>query len=155
MNSTLLSIIIPLYNKETYIRHCIEELLFIKSFDYEILCVDDHSTDSSYSILQDLAKSNSKIRCYKNNINMGVANTRNRALSLAHGKYVCFVDADDTMDASALNHYLHSMESTQADGCFIRILDTKENDLSIRHEFSAPISGKKILDYVSSKTHVL
>ncbi len=96
-----LSIIIPVYNVEDYISNCLESILNQSFKDFEVICVNDGSTDNSLSILQDYkAKDDRIIIIDKKNEGSGVA--RNAGLSIAKGEYVYFVDGDDWLEANAL-----------------------------------------------------
>ena len=86
------SVIIPLYNKEKYVKETIESVLSQDFEDYEIIVVDDGSTDSSYKIVEKL--NNKKILLFKKK-NSGVSDTRNYGIKKANGEYICFLDADD------------------------------------------------------------
>lgn len=96
MSGCLLSIIVPVYNVGEYIEMCLDSLLEqdIEKSWYEIICVNDGSTDNSLSILQEYAKTNGNIRVI-NKTNGGVASARNLGLDSAIGQYIWFVDADD------------------------------------------------------------
>ena len=91
-----LSIVIPIYNAEDYISNCLDSLLAqdVDKTGYEIICINDGSTDKSLEILRKYQNENSNISVV-DKINEGVSKTRNLGLSLAHGDYVWFVDADD------------------------------------------------------------
>lgn len=89
------SIIIPVYNVEQYLRKCLDSVLE-QSYkgDYEVICVNDGSTDGSLAILEEYAKQNSKIVVI-DSPNGGTASARNLGLNAAKGKYIWFVDSDD------------------------------------------------------------
>lgn len=88
------SVVIPLYNKEKYIARAIESVLN-QSFDkYEILVIDDGSTDNSSKVVSDLSKVNNRVKLYSK-INGGESSARNLGISLSSAPFVCFLDADD------------------------------------------------------------
>lgn len=100
-----ISIIIPVYNAMTagggYINRCIDSVLNQKKFpieDLEIILINDGSTDDSLEVLRGIKKNNPDIICLIDQKNMGVANTRNRAMRLAAGEYTTFLDQDDWID---------------------------------------------------------
>ncbi|HCM22678.1 MAG TPA: hypothetical protein DIC46_18330 [Porphyromonadaceae bacterium] len=95
-----LSIIIPMYNVESYIEKCIESALEIKNISTEIIIIDDGSTDSSYQIAKTYADSHSNIFLYHQK-NRRQAETRNRALKIAKGLYILFLDSDDWLENEA------------------------------------------------------
>lgn len=97
-----LSIIIPVYNVEQYLSKCLDSVLE-QSYkaDYEVICVNDGSTDSSLAILEDYGEKYDKIKII-NQVNSGLSEARNAGLRLAKGDYVWFVDSDDWIEHIAL-----------------------------------------------------
>lgn len=95
------SVIIPVYNAEKYLRECLDSVLAQSLREIEIICVDDGSTDNSLAILREYAGGNSKIRVFTQaNARQGAA--RNRALDQVRGEYIAFLDADDAFAPGAL-----------------------------------------------------
>ena len=88
----LFSVVIPLYNKRDYIKETIESVLLQTYTDFDIIVVNDSSTDDSLAIVQSF--NDSRIRIYTKP-NGGVSDTRNYGLKKALGEYICFLDADD------------------------------------------------------------
>lgn len=92
------SIIVPLYNKERFILNTLESLLSQTLSDYELIIIDDQSSDESYQLTkQFLAKHDLNYRLLQNEINRGVGYSRNRGISIAKGQYLIFLDADDVL----------------------------------------------------------
>lgn len=107
------SVIIPNYNAERYIELCLESIKKNKS-ELEIIIIDDGSTDGSRKKLSKLSKEDSRIVVeYQANMNASVA--RNRGMDLATGQYIIFVDADDILEAGAIDLMVESMEEYQVD----------------------------------------
>ncbi len=101
MNSEkLVSVIIPVYNAEKYIKECLSSIIGQTYKNLEIICVDDGSTDHSLELLEFYKKKDSRIKIYKQE-NKGPAAARNFALEKAKGDYISFVDADDTLEYNA------------------------------------------------------
>lgn len=96
LNKVLLSIIVPAYNVERYISSCIESILNQPFQDFEIIIVNDGSTDGTLHICETLAASDSRIIVIDQE-NGGLGNARNRALDIARGKYISFIDSDDAI----------------------------------------------------------
>lgn len=94
-----LSIIIPVYNSEKFILNCLNSILDDKFSDFEIIVVNDGSNDKTREIIENI--SNKRIKLY-NNENHGVSYSRNFGLTKASGKYVMFVDSDDTIERDSL-----------------------------------------------------
>ena len=104
-----LSIIIPIYNGENFIAECLYSILGQSStFEYEVIIVDDGSTDKSATICEDFE--NPKIRLFKNS-NNGVSYSRNYGIKYARGKYLMFVDADDKLSQNWTNAIAKSLTS--------------------------------------------
>ncbi len=89
------SIIIPVYNAENTLRHCVESLVFGKEQNIEIILCEDCSQDNSWNLCCELANNYENIKCVRNSKNSGVSFTRNVGLSEASGQYILFVDSDD------------------------------------------------------------
>lgn len=87
------SIIIPLYNREAKIRKAIQSILDQDFQDFEVLVIDDCSTDRSCEVV--LSIQDKRIKLIKNEINLERCLTRNKGIELAHGKFICFLDSDD------------------------------------------------------------
>lgn len=91
------SIIVPIYNVEPYLRQCLDSLVNQTYKNIEIICVDDGSTDASSEILTEYALKSSKVRVIRQE-NSGLSAARNVGFSFATGKYVMYVDSDDWID---------------------------------------------------------
>lgn len=89
-----ISIIVPVYNVEKYLEECVESVLSQTFTDYELLLIDDGSTDSSGIICDGYATQDSRIRVFHKS-NGGVSSARNLGLDNALGEWVCFIDSDD------------------------------------------------------------
>ena len=112
----LLSIIIPLYNTEKYIVKCIESALDqdIPPEDYEIIVVNDGSTDRSESLVEELAARHKNI-VLVNQPNSGIGTSRNTGLAYAQGRYIQFLDSDDYLESNTFGELLRTMEQEQLD----------------------------------------
>lgn len=88
------SIILPIYNVEKYLSECIDSILKQSFKDFELILVDDGSTDSSPQICDDYAEKDNRIKVI-HKINGGQADARNRGLDVALGDYICYIDSDD------------------------------------------------------------
>lgn len=115
---TLISVIVPVYNTEYYVQKAIESLLKQTFGRFELILVDDASDDSTPAILR--TYSDERIVSLRNTANRGTSFSRNRALQLAQGKYICIADADDVSFADRLekqSDYLETHPDTLACGC--------------------------------------
>lgn len=97
MNNQRVSIIIPVYNSEAYLAHCLDSILAQSYHNFEILLVDDGSSDSSSGICDEYARKDRRIRVFHTK-NCGVSHARNIGLEYACGDYICFCDSDDWVD---------------------------------------------------------
>ena len=112
-NNTV-SVIIPVYNVGKYIPHTIESILKQSYKDVEIVLVDDCSTDNSAEIIAEYASSHSNVIYHKLENNQGAAVARNKALSIAKGRYVAFLDSDDEWCEGKLEKQLAFMNKKEA-----------------------------------------
>ena len=110
----LVSIIVPVYNVESYLAECLESLIMQSFHAIEIVCVDDGSTDSSPMILQSYAAEDDRIRVITQE-NGGVSRARNRGIEAARGEYVLFVDSDDYIALDTCEVLLEAALRDEAD----------------------------------------
>ena len=118
------SVIIPIYNVELYVRECLESVEKQSFTDYEVLMVDDGSTDQSGKIAQEYADRYESFRLLHKE-NGGLSSARNAGLEQAKGTYVCFVDADDYISEDYLQKLYTRAAATDAD---MVIADYREVD---------------------------
>ena len=95
MIEVLVSIITPCYNSEKYISETIRSVLNQTYSNFEIIIIDDNSTDNSLDIIRSYSQQDSRIKLITLNKNSGAANARNKALNMAKGRYIAFLDSDD------------------------------------------------------------
>ena len=92
---TKISVVIPVYNAEKYIRECLDSILNQQKIGLEVICVDDCSTDATPRILEEYSKKFDNLTVLRNESNIYAGESRNRGLMAAKGQYVHFIDADD------------------------------------------------------------
>ncbi len=110
------SIIVPVYNTpEQYLRECIESILSQTLVDFELICIDDASTDSSLSVLKEYAQKDSRVIVMVQDQNGGVAKARNRGLKEAKGEYLYFLDCDDFIEPHAMETLYRVSQEKQLD----------------------------------------
>ena len=95
MNNIKVSVIVPVYNCEKYLKKCLDSLVNQTLKDIEIICVNDGSTDNSGRILEEYTDSRIKIITKENG---GLSSARNAGIAVAKGEYLGFVDSDDWVD---------------------------------------------------------
>ena len=108
------SVIIPVYNTEQYLRRCIESVLAQTFSDFELILVDDGSTDASGSICEEFAARDGRVAVIHQE-NAGQAAARNAALSAAETEYIVFADADDYVDRNYLSGLIDCIGIDSAD----------------------------------------
>ncbi len=96
-NQIEISVIIPVYNVEKYLRACLDSVLAQSFSDYEIICINDASTDGSSEILEHYNAEYKKIKIFHHAKNKGLSVTRNTGMQQAQGKYIFFLDSDDVI----------------------------------------------------------
>ena len=109
------SVIIPVYNTEDYLKECIESLVNQTLREIEILIVNDGSTDSSLEIMKEFKNKYPNIIKIFDKVNGGQASARNYALSFAQGEYLGFVDSDDWVDSTMYEEMYEKAEKEDAD----------------------------------------
>ncbi len=111
-----ISVIIPVYNVEKYIKQCLDSVINQTYKNLEILLVDDGSTDNSGTICDEYAKKDSRIKVIHKE-NGGLSSARNVALDIATGEYIAFVDSDDYIALDTFKKCFEKLEKTDADVC--------------------------------------
>lgn len=109
-----LSVIVPVYNAETYLRKCVSSILQQTYRDLEVILVNDGSIDSSGRIAQEIADEDARVKVI-NQVNQGVSSARNAGLRIATGKYIGFVDADDWIEPTMYEILINELIDRQAD----------------------------------------
>lgn len=137
-NEIKVSVIVPIYNAEKYLRQCLDSLLRQSLDSIEIICVDDCSTDKSLQILEEYLQYDRHIHIVKNVINSGAGESRNIGMKMAHGEYLAFLDADDFFEPTFLELTYNKAEKENAD---ILIFDYTryDNQSSNTYECSVPL----------------
>lgn len=136
MEEKLVSIITPMYNAKAFIAETMESVLAQTYPYWEMIIVDDVSTDSCAEIVKAYAMKDSRIKYYKHQKNSGVAVARNTAIQKASGRYIAFLDSDDLWKANKLEKQLQFMKEKQVTFCYSDceiINETGESTGKIRH----------------------
>lgn len=126
-----ITIVIANYNGEHYLGMCLTSLLK-SSFvtDYEILVIDNNSTDNSLEIIREFQKKDSKIKILKNMSNQGVPFSRNKAINVAKGDILIFLDNDTNVDKKWLEGVIQTMQSDETIGALqCKIFDFNKRDI--------------------------
>lgn len=131
-----ISVIVPIYNVENYIEECLDSLLKqnLSEKEYEIICIDDGSTDRSGRIAEEYGKKYEQIKVIRQK-NGGPSKARNEGLKVARGEYICFVDSDDYLENGVLDILYNIAVKYGLDKLmygYQRFEDGKERDYSIQ-----------------------
>ncbi|MBR1735149.1 MAG: glycosyltransferase [Alphaproteobacteria bacterium] len=118
-----ISVIVPIYNVEKYIRRCLDSIINQTFHELEIICVNDGSTDKSEEILIEYKKKDSRIKII-NQENSGLSAARNSGLKIAQGEYVGFVDSDDWIDLDFFEKLYSAAKTCDADAACAEIKRT-------------------------------
>ena len=123
-----ISIIIPVYNVEKYLRQCLESVIGQTLQELQILCVDHSSTDGSLEILKEFAEKDPRVEIVScENTGGGPGQARNAGLSLVKSKYLYFVDSDDWLDTTLCEKAYYRLEQSEADVLFFYAHDIYES----------------------------
>lgn len=115
-DQTTVSVIMPIYNGEKHLAETLDDIVSQSLADFEIICVNDGSTDLSESIVKEYAEKDSRVKII-NQANAGVASARNTGIENARGRYIMFCDDDDLFAPNMLETMVGAMEKNSADIC--------------------------------------
>lgn len=135
------SILVAVYNAEQYLKTCLDSLLYQSFTDFEVIAVDDASTDHSLDILRYYAKRDSRIKVIASSTNQGQAKARNKALSVSQGRYICFLDSDDWLSTDALTLMEETFRKHLLTDC---VLFHLINNYPDGHQTSYPMDGQYV-----------
>lgn len=110
----LISVIVPVYNVADYLEQCLDSILNQTYKEFEVILVDDGSSDTSYSICSEYVKKDSRIRLYRQE-NKGLSAARNAGLELCGGGYITFIDSDDFVSPEYLQGMIENLKQADAD----------------------------------------
>ena len=119
-----ISVIVPVYNVEQYLPRCIDSILAQTFTDFELLLIDDGSTDNSGKICDEYAKKDTRIRVWHKE-NGGVSSARNVGLDNARGELISFIDSDDWIDKDYFEIYIRQNADIQFQG--YKVIDSENN----------------------------
>lgn len=145
----LVSIIMPSYNSEKYLPQTIESVLAQSYKNFELLIVDDCSTDNSVSVIKEYQEKDSRIRLFHNEQNQGCAYSRNLALREAKGDWIAFLDSDDLWLPEKLTKQLNFMVQNQYDFTYTNYNRIDEDNTDLKEIISGPkvVTKRKIFRY--------
>lgn len=110
-----LSIIVPIYNVEQYLRECLDSLYKIDGIDYEVILVNDGSKDRSREIMEEFKQSYPERTVIVDKENGGLSSARNAGMRVAKGEYISFIDSDDFIDVQEYKKFFFEGEMEDLD----------------------------------------
>lgn len=116
--SPLVTVIMPAYNCVHTVEQSVCSIINQTMSDLELIIVDDGSSDQTFDLLMRLKQRDPRVAVLRNDCNIGVAATRNRAIDMAKGKYIAFLDSDDTWKADKLEKQIALLNKENGDLCF-------------------------------------
>lgn len=137
-----ISVIVPVFNVERYLGKCIDSVLMQTFTDFELILVDDGSTDSSGAICDEYAEKDSRIKVIHKE-NGGLSSARNAGIDKASGSYLCFVDSDDTVNLYMLYYLILFAEKERADITECLFDKVYEGEESVGHTSKAEKTDEK------------
>lgn len=141
----LLSFIVPVYNSANYLERCYQSIIEIKNINFEILFINDGSTDNSMDILEEIRVKDNRVKVLSQE-NKGAAAARNFGIRASNGKYLFFLDADDGLNAEALATILTLAENEKTDILgFIGEVVAKGGQV-VAQTYRHPITYNKVID---------
>ncbi|MBK5442704.1 glycosyltransferase family 2 protein [Peribacillus sp. TH24] len=145
----LVSIIMPAYNCEKFIKDAINSVIKQTYQSWELIVIDDGSRDNSVGIVKELLNNDDRIRLYINEKNQGVSATRNRAISLAAGDWIAFLDSDDMWERTKLEKQVTFAKKNNAEFLFTGSSYINEDGNYYQGIFDVP----KKVTYKKLRTH--
>lgn len=128
----MVSVVIPMYNSSSYITPTIMSALNQTYKNIEVLVVDDRSKDNSVEVVNNLAKTDSRLRCIPQEKNGGAAVARNRGIKEAKGQYIAFLDSDDLWTADKIEKQVALMKTKNVAFAFCAYDSVDENDNQVK-----------------------
>lgn len=125
--NSLVSIIVPVYNVEQYLKECLDSLIAQTYSKIEIICVEDCSTDGSLDLLNEYSSKYKQIKVVRHDKNQGLSQARNTGMKYAQGEYIAFVDSDDFVSDDYIEKLLAVLEENQSDMSISSIKDFIED----------------------------
>lgn len=140
----VISVIVPVFNASRYLQAALESILNQTYKNFELIVIDDGSTDNSYQIAKSLARTDSRLHVFKNKKNLNIIATLNRGVKLTRGQYIARMDADDIALPERLKiqlRYLRTHPETIVVGSNCYTIDQENNFIGFKR---FPLSNKAI-----------
>lgn len=157
MMNKLVSVIIPVYNVESFVRDALSSIANQTYSNLEIIVIDDASSDNTYEIISEMAKIDSRFRIFRNSHNIKIAKTLNLALSLAKGEYIARMDGDDISELDRVQKkidYLEENPDIDLVGCSVLAIDANGSLIGKTKHYSNFDFIKRTIKFVSPCSHI-
>ncbi|MGM8213831.1 glycosyltransferase family 2 protein [Virgibacillus sp. W0430] len=143
----LVSVIMPAYNSERFIKNAIISVLDQTYSNIELIVIDDGSKDNTAEIIQQMSKQDPRIQFIKNEVNLGVSESRNKGIHVASGDWIAFLDSDDIWEKSKIERQMKYADEASAEFLFTGSSYISESDIPYRGIFEIPnqVSYKELL----------
>ncbi|EGK8090632.1 glycosyltransferase [Campylobacter lari] len=139
-NKPLVSVIMPTFNREDYVSFAIESILNQSYLNFEFIIIDDCSTDSTYSIIQEYAKNDNRIVVLRNERNKGIVYSLNSCIEICKGKYIARMDDDDVSLPERIKRQVDVME--------------ENSDITVAGSYFKPIGEDENIDFFGNWVNV-
>lgn len=149
------SIIIPVYNTESFLNKCIESILSQSFTDFELILIDDGSTDNSLSICKKFEDIDYRVSVTIHSENKGLCKTRDDGLDIAKGEYIIWIDSDDYIDENRLKAIHSEIQRSNCDVVITKYIHECENGKKIYFSDSIPDGFYSGEDYEKLKPHIM
>lgn len=157
MHDKLVSVIIPVYNVEKYVKDAVESIQNQSYKNLEIIIIDDGSTDHTYDIVNKLAKQDNRIKLYRNEKNLNIVKTLNFGLSVANGEYIARMDGDDISAVDRIEKKVKFLEENKdfdLVGCSVMAINDRGSVIGQTIYYSNQKILLKNLKYVTPVCHI-
>ncbi|MEB2777508.1 glycosyltransferase family 2 protein [Algoriphagus sp. D3-2-R+10] len=141
----LVSIITPVHNAYSHIEDTIQSVLNQTFIDWELILIDDYSSDNGIHILNKYEEMDARIHLYKNPNNLGAALSRNKGIEIAQGRFIAFLDSDDLWEPNKLEVQVKFMLESNHAFTFSGYLKFREQTIIGEHEVPHRVNHKELL----------
>ena len=154
MSNISISVLMPVYNSEKFLLETVQAVINQSYTDWELILVDDGSTDNSKEICTKLMNDDKRIK-YIFQENLGVSHTRNVALENAQGKYIVFVDSDDLIHEDYLKILINSIEKNNSDVSVCNFIERKILNTGKIEDITREFYLKEVMEMSEMKDYIM
>ena len=154
MSNISISVLMPVYNSEKFLSETVQAVINQSYTDWELILVDDGSTDNSKEICTKLMNDDKRIK-YILQENLGVSHTRNVALENAQGKYIVFVDSDDLIHEDYLKILINSIEKNNSDISVCNFIERKISNTGKVEDITREFYPKEVMEMSEMKDYIM